>query len=45
LDDILKRENKELTEPRIIAQTGINTLLSVYQIGVYSNKKFLGSGR
>ncbi|XP_011502006.1 PREDICTED: 39S ribosomal protein L44, mitochondrial [Ceratosolen solmsi marchali] len=44
LNDILSRENKELAEPRIIAQTGINTLLSVYQIAVYSNKKFLGSG-
>ena len=45
LNDILDREHRELAEPRIIAQTGINTLLPVYQIAVYSNQEFLGSGK
>lgn len=45
LNDILDREHRELAEPRIIAQTAVNTLLPVYQIGLYSNQEFLGSGK
>ncbi|XP_058807019.1 large ribosomal subunit protein mL44 [Phymastichus coffea] len=44
LNDILDREHREFAEPRIIAQSGINTLLPVYEIGLYSNQEFLGSG-
>ncbi|KAJ8675410.1 hypothetical protein QAD02_011196 [Eretmocerus hayati] len=44
LNDILIRESRKEAEPRVIAQTGINTLLPVYHIAVYSNKEFLGSG-
>lgn len=44
LNDILDREHKELAEPRIIAESGANTLIPVYQIGVYTNEEFLGSG-
>ncbi|XP_001607288.1 39S ribosomal protein L44, mitochondrial [Nasonia vitripennis] len=44
LNDILDREHRELAEPRIIAQNGVNTLLPVYNIAVYSNQEFLGSG-
>lgn len=45
LNDILDREHRELAEPRIIAQTGVNTLIPVYNIAVYSNQEFLGSGK
>lgn len=44
LNDILARENREVAEPRIIAQTGINTLFPVYNIGLYSNKELLSTG-
>lgn len=45
LNDILQRENREIAEPRIIAQSGVNTLIPVYKIGVYSDEEFLGSGK
>ncbi|XP_014211129.1 39S ribosomal protein L44, mitochondrial [Copidosoma floridanum] len=44
LNDILDREHRELAEPRIIAQTGANTVTPVYQIGIYSNRELLGTG-
>ncbi|KAG7197972.1 hypothetical protein KM043_016204 [Ampulex compressa] len=44
LNNIFTQENKPLVEPRIIAHAGKNTLLSTYQIAMYSDKKFLGSG-
>jgi len=44
LNDILDREHRELAEPRIIAQTGVNTLIPVYRIGIYSNRELLGTG-
>ncbi|KAL7293873.1 hypothetical protein TKK_0012926 [Trichogramma kaykai] len=44
LNDILDREGRAYAESRIIGQTGVNTLIPVYNIAVYSNKEFLGSG-
>jgi large subunit ribosomal protein L44 len=31
-------------EPRLIADTGRNTLLAAYHVGLYSNKQMIGSG-
>lgn len=45
LNNILEREHREIAEARIIAETGSNTLIPVYQVGVYSNEEFLGSGK
>lgn len=45
LNDILRKQNKSPAEPRLIAQTGQNTILVVYHIGMYSDKQFLGSGK
>lgn len=44
LNDILQKQNRPSIEPRLIAQTGQNTLLATYHIGMYSDKQFLGSG-
>lgn len=44
LNDLLLKNARESAEPRIISQTGKNTLLAAYQIGMYSNQEFLGSG-
>ncbi|XP_076630806.1 mitochondrial ribosomal protein L44 [Colletes latitarsis] len=44
LNDIIFNETKAFVEPRLIRQAGKNTILSSYQIAVYSNKQFLGSG-
>ncbi|XP_031828626.1 mitochondrial ribosomal protein L44 isoform X2 [Nomia melanderi] len=44
LNDIVSKENNAHIEPRIIRQAGKNTILSAYQIAVYCNKQFLGSG-
>lgn len=45
LNEILERENKKPAEPRLLAEAGANTLLPVYQVGLYSNKKYLGLGK
>ncbi|XP_043473727.1 39S ribosomal protein L44, mitochondrial [Leptopilina heterotoma] len=44
IDDILGNENREPVEPRIIGQSGVTTIQSVYHIGLYSGEDFLGSG-
>lgn len=45
LNDIISKERETTVEPRIIGQAGKNTILSAYEIAVYSNKQFLGSGK
>lgn len=45
LRNVLERDGIEEPEPRIICQTGVNTILANYHIGLYSsNKKLLGHG-
>lgn len=44
LNSILSTQGKDVAEPRIISQTGVNTLVPSYHIGLYSNKQFIGSG-
>ncbi|KYM98302.1 PREDICTED: 39S ribosomal protein L44, mitochondrial [Cyphomyrmex costatus] len=44
LNDILRKQNRSSAEPRLIAQTGNNTLEVAYHIGMYCDKEFLGSG-
>ncbi|GLH09871.1 39S ribosomal protein L44, mitochondrial [Gryllus bimaculatus] len=44
LTDIMRRDGREIPEPRLINETGRNTILSTYEVGVYSDKQFLGSG-
>ncbi|KAL0114029.1 hypothetical protein PUN28_011388 [Cardiocondyla obscurior] len=44
LNDILLKQNKSPIEPRLIGQTGQNTLLMAYHVAMYSDKEFLGSG-
>ncbi|XP_034237601.1 39S ribosomal protein L44, mitochondrial [Thrips palmi] len=44
LSQIFLREGKEAPEPRIISQVGMNSIIPCYRIGLYSEKKFLGSG-
>lgn len=45
LNDVLQKQNRAPAEPRLIGQAGQNTLLAVYHIAMYSDKKFLGSGK
>lgn len=42
---ILKTNNIEDFEYRILRQTAINTILPSYLIGVYCNRKLLGFGK
>ncbi|XP_034945036.1 39S ribosomal protein L44, mitochondrial [Chelonus insularis] len=44
LNDILIKEGRQPVEPRIIAQSGINTVMPIYQIGLFSNKEFISAG-
>ncbi|XP_033331652.1 mitochondrial ribosomal protein L44 isoform X2 [Megalopta genalis] len=44
LNSIIYKEKNSPVEPRIIGQAGKNTILSAYQVAVYCNKQFLGSG-
>ncbi|XP_044593627.1 39S ribosomal protein L44, mitochondrial [Cotesia glomerata] len=44
LNQILTNEGKEHVEPRIIAQSGVSTLVPVYRIGLYSNEQLISSG-
>lgn len=44
LNSMLSEQGKQNVNPRLISQTGKNTLLSSYQVGLYCNKQFLGSG-
>lgn len=42
--DILHESGRGEPEPRLIFQSGQETLQAVYHVGVYSDKKFMGSG-
>ncbi|XP_045601601.1 large ribosomal subunit protein mL44 [Procambarus clarkii] len=44
LKDILVRSGYGEPEPRLMFKTGKNTIQAVYQVGVYSDKKLMGSG-
>ena len=44
LNDILKREGKEEAEFRIIRQAGAETILSVFHVGVFSDKNLIAAG-
>ncbi|XP_045122215.1 39S ribosomal protein L44, mitochondrial-like [Portunus trituberculatus] len=44
LADILHQSGQGEPEPRLIFQSGQETLQAVYHVGVYSDKKFMGSG-
>lgn len=44
LKDICKDKKLGEPEPRLIANAGQNTLLAAYNVGIYCNKKMLGSG-
>jgi large subunit ribosomal protein L44 len=41
---ILEREGRGAPEPRLIRESGRTTIEAVYVVGIYSDKKFLGSG-
>ncbi|XP_008560209.1 39S ribosomal protein L44, mitochondrial [Microplitis demolitor] len=43
LNQVLTNDGKDPVEPRIISQTGVNTFLPCYQIGLFSNKQFISS--
>lgn len=44
LASILEKDGKRKPEPRIVAEAGKNTILSAFQVGLYSEKEFLGIG-
>lgn len=44
LADILHQSNQGEPEPRLIFQSGKETIQAVYHVGVYSDKEFMGSG-
>ncbi|XP_006609471.1 39S ribosomal protein L44, mitochondrial [Apis dorsata] len=44
LTDMISMKRKVIIEARLIGQAGKNTILSVYHIGIYANKEYLGSG-
>ncbi|KAG5680375.1 hypothetical protein PVAND_009884 [Polypedilum vanderplanki] len=44
LEEICKDKKLGEPEPRLIGQMGKNTLLAVSHVGIYANKKMLGSG-
>lgn len=43
LQDLLKAQGREPAEARLLFQGGSQTVVSVYNVGVYSNKELLGS--
>jgi len=45
LTDILKRDGRSEPEPRLINESGCNTVLASYQVAVYTDKEFLGVGK
>lgn len=45
LADILHNSGRGDPEPRLIFQSGRETIQAVYHVGVYSDKKFMGSGK
>lgn len=44
LTAILKREAKGEPEFRLIRQVGSKSILAVYHVGIYSDKKFIAEG-
>ncbi|XP_076066424.1 mitochondrial ribosomal protein L44 isoform X3 [Oratosquilla oratoria] len=44
LSELLVRSGCEPAEPRLIFESGKNTILAVYQVGMYSNKELIGIG-
>lgn len=44
LNEICKDKKLGEPEPRLISEVGKNTLLAVYQVGIYCNKRMIGSG-
>jgi len=44
LNNILKSNGMSGSELRLLRQAGANSLLAVYHVGVYSNKKLIASG-
>lgn len=44
LRDIFIREGKESPEPRLLAQVGVNTIIPSYRVGLYSEKRHIGTG-
>ena len=44
LNNILKSNGMSESELRLLRQAGANSLLAVYHVGVYSNKKLIASG-
>lgn len=44
LTDILKRDGRGEPEPRVIGESGSNTVLASYQVALYSDKEFLSIG-
>lgn len=45
LNDVLRKQNRSPAEPRLIAQAGKNTLEVAYNVALYCDKEFLGSGK
>jgi len=41
---ILEREGRAPPEPRLVRETGKNTLLAVFQVAIYTDKQFIGIG-
>lgn len=44
LQDVCKSEKFGEPEPRLIGEAGKNTILACYQVGIYCEKRLLGTG-
>ncbi|KAK7075213.1 39S ribosomal protein L44, mitochondrial [Halocaridina rubra] len=44
LSNILLQNGREAFEPRLVFQSGKNTIQAVYQVAVYCEKQFMGTG-
>lgn len=44
VSDILEREGRSPPESRLLREAGKNTILSVYVVGLYCDKRLIGSG-
>ncbi|GAB0094754.1 mitochondrial ribosomal protein L44 [Sergentomyia squamirostris] len=44
LTDYCQRNNLGELEPRLIGECGKNTILATYHVGIYANRKLLGTG-
>ncbi|XP_074662484.1 large ribosomal subunit protein mL44-like [Tubulanus polymorphus] len=42
LSEILEQQGRGLPEPRLLWQSGCNTVLAVYHVGIYSDRKLIG---